>query len=290
MKRKQILVLLMALSLCVLFVLPGCILFGITGFVCTGGAISASFNTSPRIIEPESDGTYNTFLKNSNTGEILFTVLAVRNNPFYFIATVIDPIIAQVPADVTNIAATYDNNDGLTGAMIVTAGLQSVTVTPTVNITPEAGHQLVIFDFPDVAGLVPGPDDDASTITVALTATVDPPQAIEVKAISSAKITMDDTDYYLPLFPGVTDFSQVPSFTIPLGQNEQNLEMPTIADLPETPAMMVYDMKFADNDDDGGDDGDDTDDGGDDGGDDDTNTGGGGGGGGGSCFIHSLAR
>jgi len=218
------------------------------------------------------------------------------------VTTAEDPVIAQVPADVTDITATYTNFGALTGQMVVTAGLQAVQVTPTVTITPEAGQQLVIIEFPNVEGLIPGPDEDEETFTVTINATVDPPRDIEVKAITSAKVTQDGTDYYLPLFPGVTDFSLVPSFTIPLAGDYQHLELPTAADLPDTPERLVYDMSPADDDgddgDDDGDDGDDGDNGGDDGGDDgdggddsgddDTKTGGGGGGGG-SCFIHCLA-
>lgn len=281
MNRKRLLVLFLGISMGVLFSSPGCEVACRDGHVSLLGELFASFNMSIREIAPEGDGTYRVSFLDANRQDLIWTTLEMKNYTdvlMDILLDMVDPIIAQVPSDVTDITAGYNNNAGLSGAMTVIAGLQSISVTPAVTITPEAGHQLVIFDFPDVEGLIPGPDGEANFINVTVTAKVDPPRSIEVKAISSARATMEGTDYYLPLFPGVTDFSLVPSFTIPLDEDIQALVLPTSDDLPETPGRLVYDMSPAADDTDGADTNTDSD-----------NSAGSGGGGGGSCFIRSSA-
>ena len=59
-----------------------------------------------------------------------------------------DPLIAQVPANATNISGTFDNGQGVSGALVITAGLTSIPADANTNLVAQPGKQLIIIDLP----------------------------------------------------------------------------------------------------------------------------------------------
>jgi hypothetical protein len=155
--------------------------------------------------------------------------------------TIIDPVVAQVPIDVTNISATYDGG-GKTGSLVVTEGVYSLAVTPTQTLVPEPGYQLVILDFPEGQDLIPDPGEDDIWYRINLTAEAASNRDIEFKAICTAKVQQNQETYYVPLMPAVTDFTNVPAITIPSTDSYETLTLPKSADMPETPAVQTWEF------------------------------------------------
>ena len=244
MKKKWITALLVPfVCMAMLMAGPGCEFSEREGKVTTVlGLLAVQFWTSIKAIEPDSDGKYRVTFKDEHTAETVITETQLDNLMTLSGKSLFDPIVIQVPEDVTGITATYNDYASLSGDMAVTANLTSVPVTPNLNLTPEAGHKLVIIEFPDVAGLIPGASEAAHWYRIDVSATVGTPREITVKAICTGKVVEGDTTYYIPLLPAVTDFAQVPSFTIPLSDTLQAITLPTAAALPATPATVSYDF------------------------------------------------
>ncbi len=144
-----------------------------------------------------------------------------------------DPQLLQVPADMTGITATYKGYPGVSGNMVVQAGLSSVEVTPGKFITPEPGCQLVLIDFPeDAFSLIPDPPAEHRWFKFTLNFQVSPARTVSIKTIGVGKVTGDGHTYYLPLFPAVTDFSKVPAIVVPQASSLQTLVFPKASELP----------------------------------------------------------
>ncbi len=159
-----------------------------------------------------------------------------------YIVNALDPVILQVPDDVTNITATYNDYGGNSGNMVVTP-MNSVPVTPGESIYPENGYRLVVIEFPEGFEL-PENSEDAHWYEISVQADVGEARDISVKGICTMKVTGDGTDYYLPVLPAVTDFSEVPSFTVPLSAEgpQAIADFPALEDLPDTPDTITYDF------------------------------------------------
>lgn len=156
------------------------------------------------------------------------------------LALLIDPLIMQVPADATGITGTYNDYQGHSGSLIVRGGLSSVPVTKYKSIIAEPGQQLVILEMPDQPGLIPQSGQPARWFELNLNFNVNPAREIQVKCISTGKITAGGTSYFIPLCPAVTDFSLVPSITIPRSATPRDLVLPTGPSLPKPRARVVY--------------------------------------------------
>ncbi|THB79186.1 MAG: hypothetical protein D3926_11330, partial [Desulfobacteraceae bacterium] len=161
-----------------------------------------------------------------------------------FIYALIDPVVIQVPNDVTNLTATYDGGAGKQGSLIVAEGLQSVPITPTQSLVPEPGHHLVLMSFPDLPGLIPGAGADKQWYGINIQAEAESLRDIDIKVICTGKVEKDGTTYYVPLMPAVTDFAQVPAVTIPSSTAMQEITIPTPAQMPDTPGTVTYDFNY----------------------------------------------
>ncbi len=164
--------------------------------------------------------------------------------PNQFLGWLIDPAVVQVPNEVTNLTATYDGGTGKQGNLVVTEGLQSVPITPTQSLVPEPGHHLVIMDFPDVAGLIPGPGAPEQWYGINIQAEVSAVKDIDIKVICTGKVEKDGATYYVPLMPAVSDFALVPPVTIPSSTSLEDLTIPTPEQMPAVSGTVMYDFNY----------------------------------------------
>jgi hypothetical protein len=196
-------------------------------------------------LEYQPDGRYHLTFRDEtrNPSEIYLTELQIHNGLSLLPANFYDPIVIQMPSDVKNIWAYYDDQAGKAGDMLVTAGLESVKVTPTQSMVPEPGHQLVIIDFPD-SDLIPGPGENMASYQISFTGEADSLRDIDIKAMCTAKIQKKNGEtFYIPLLPAVMDFSKVPVITIPNSTTLQEIPLPSKAEMPTTPDLITYDFQ-----------------------------------------------
>ena len=152
-----------------------------------------------------------------------------------------------MPADATGFSG--DLNSGTGPQPVVVTETGSFMATPDTQITAESGHKFVIIEFP--AAMVEQLQQGATlngpySLDFGFQVTSQAP--VDVKAMYTGKVHSGDADYYVPLLPCVTDFAQVPTFTIPIaGQGDTDLLAAAIATLQQNQNLVcdntVYDLR-----------------------------------------------
>ncbi len=132
----------------------------------------------------------------------------------------IDPLIVQLPASAGNFTGTFDDGAGNSGALSIQAGLSAVPADINSTITAESGMQLVVLDFPQPPPPIPG------TFSFDLPL---PPTSVVVKAMYTGRLEINGVTYYPPILPCTTDFSNVPTITIPVAPAPQPLDLSAAA-------------------------------------------------------------
>ncbi len=142
---------------------------------------------------------------------------------FGLLGVFIDPLVVQVPAAASGFSGTFSGPPG--GNLVITPGLGSVPVDSSTDLVAEAGTQLVVVDFPDPPP-PPGPYGFLLDFEM-------PPGsgAVPFKAIFTGKVEAGGEVFYPPMFPCVSDFSQIPNFTIPLSDVLVSLDLSAAAGL-----------------------------------------------------------
>jgi hypothetical protein len=150
-----------------------------------------------------------------------FTSSAELISEFGLLGVFIDPLVVQVPAAASGFSGSFSG--AVMGNLVITPGLASVPVDSNTNLVAEAGTQLVVLDFPD-----PPPPPGAYGFLLDF---VMPPGsgAVSFKAIFTGKVQVGADVFYPPMLPCVSDFSQVPSITIPVSSLLVPLNIPTVA-------------------------------------------------------------
>jgi hypothetical protein len=222
---------------------PGCLSSETDGQVDLLGHLLFQVWGGVKSEEQQPDGTWKLTYEDEHRDAVYLTNVEYSGlKALAIVMSLEDPVIVQVPEDVTNIEGSYNDYGGSSGDLVVHAGLSAIQVTPSITMNPEAGHQLVIFEYPESGVEIPGPDEAPKWYELTVTADVADPRAIDVKAMFANKLADGEDVYYQPLFPGVTDFSKLPAFTIPLDNTAQEITFPGEDDLPETPETIVYDF------------------------------------------------
>lgn len=137
----------------------------------------------------------------------------------------IDPIIAQLPAEATNITGTF-NGAGQSGALDIQAGFTTLPADINSNIVAEPGMQLVVFDFPDRPLFN---NDFTFNISYDIPGGVDP---VQIKTMAAGKILTEEGTFYPPIFPCKDDFADIPSFDVPESDTLQPLDLSVYASEP----------------------------------------------------------
>ncbi len=124
--------------------------------------------------------------------------------------TLYDPLIVQVPASMSSFAGSIAV--GPPGVapdtpLSIISGLTSVPIDASTNLVAEPGMQLVIIDF-----LVPsGAPVGTYTLKLQFSGTTS-----SIKVMFAGKITKGAQTYYVPIYPCVTNFADVPAIALPV--------------------------------------------------------------------------
>ena len=155
---------------------------------------------------------------------------------FGLTGVLIDPLIAQVPANVQAITATYDLGAGAGPQPLSTAWISHFKVTPNLSVTAEPGQKFILLELPsDVEPLIPSGDPSLGlpvtyTLQYAYEAPVGSGDDQSLKLMLAGRVTFLGQKYYVPLLPCVTDFALVPALPLPQAASPQDLQ-PALGDL-----------------------------------------------------------
>lgn len=125
---------------------------------------------------------------------------------------VLDPLVIQVPAGLTNFSGSYQHfNSGTSGPLAITSGLASVPIDVDRLLVAEPGTQLVVVGFP--AG-----SPTTGRFTFRLNFEVPPGTTeVEVKPIITGLVELTDGSvFYPPVLPCVDSMAEAPAVTIPV--------------------------------------------------------------------------
>ena len=138
-----------------------------------------------------------------------------------------------MPVGVTNVAGTVDNPADTAGPVpLVITTATSFFAQPGTQIFPEPGNTFLIIDFPaSIAALVTTPGTNL-TFTFSFQLATAPGRfanGMPLKAMFTGKVQGTGQTFYPPMLPCITTFANVPTITLPVG-NEASL-LPRIASL-----------------------------------------------------------
>lgn len=169
-------------------------------------------------------------------GEIITSTLYLLSE-FGITGVLIDPLILQIPADVTGLIATYDDGSGAGAQPLARRYTTNIPVTPQIGIQAEAGQKFVILELPAsvTAGLPEGDPDSAPEFSYAvefrrsepLGAPIPP---MNIKVMLAGKAVVNGNTFYVPTLPCTTTIASVPAIEIPVSQTAVDL-LPAIGDL-----------------------------------------------------------
>jgi hypothetical protein len=155
----------------------------------------------------------------------------------------IDPLVIQAPADAQVWEATY--NDGNGAKPLPSLQTARFEAQPGLTIQAEPGQQFIILALPAAveAGLPVG--SPANGIPFDLTLRLrrvrprsEPVTPQALKAMFTARVTLNGHRYYAPILPCLTDFSAIPSVQVPVSATPQNLLPAILNALQATPGSL----------------------------------------------------
>jgi hypothetical protein len=167
-------------------------------------------------------------------GDIITSTLYLISE-FGLTGVLIDPVILEIPQGAAITSATYDGGSG-PGPLfwMVTSSFQ---VTPDQTVNAETGTKFVILELPgSVAETLPEGDPNLApefsyTLTFSQTQPISQPDnPVPVKALLAGKATINGHDYYVPIYPCVSDFASLPVIEIPVSGTPVDLQ-PALGDL-----------------------------------------------------------
>ena len=214
--RIRLCMLLLALAVA----LNGCLFPGLVSVRESAGAVSISIGgvffsgcvgESPSVFECQ-------------TGEIFSQVETLSILELLFRLLLLEPLVVQLPAGVTSIAGSFLHSGGMSGPLVITAGLASVPIDAERSLVAEAGTQLVVIGLPASA-------PTTGTFSFDLNFQVPPgTTAIQVKPIITglAEVAGGFT-FYPPIMPCVTDMADAPALNIPLPVPNDTLTLPPLS-------------------------------------------------------------
>lgn len=136
--------------------------------------------------------------------------------------TLWDPLIMQVPATMSNFSGSIAvGPPGVASntPLSIISGLTSVPIDATQNLVAEPGMQLVIIDFQSPTNVPLGTytlnfqfSGTASSIKVLFAAKI----TAGSKAVGADPAAKASQTYYIPIYPCVTTFANVPAITLPV--------------------------------------------------------------------------
>lgn len=186
-------------------------------FVDEEGVVSISYNT-----ETDACTEVSPFSFTCSFSAIASDVQVLSAEELLFLLILIDPMVVQFPDDVGGFSGSFLHGSGASGPLVITPGLASVPVDDDDTLVAEPGTQLVILELPPGA-----PTTGVFSFNLQFTP---PPGTTEVvtKPLFTGRVELTDGSvFYAPLFPCLTDLSQVPTFTIPIPAPGGTATIPT---------------------------------------------------------------
>lgn len=149
------------------------------------------------------------FLDMVSTGQLI--------SEFGLFGVLIDPVILQVPEDVSDVTGTFTDTGTSNTQPLVITETASFNVEPGVEATAEPGQKFIILEFPD------GTEYDEVEFDFELTFHYPEVEPVDFKAIFAGRVEAGGQTFYIPLLPCTSDFADVPEFTIPVSNTPQDL-------------------------------------------------------------------
>lgn len=141
----------------------------------------------------------------------------------------IDPLVVQVPADIYDFSASYDDESGY--APLVAIPSNGFDVQPGVRVEPEPGHTFFILSLPPAVemGLPSMPVTEGQPFDLEMHFRLDrplnsPQEPISVKLMFTGRVTVNGHYYYVPMIPCTADFADIPEVLIPVADAPLNLQ------------------------------------------------------------------
>jgi hypothetical protein len=135
---------------------------------------------------------------------------------------IVDPIVLELPAGVTNIGGTFSGG-GTTGNLVVYPNLSFVPIDDTRTLTPAAGKQLAIVDLP-ASAQVNGVNYQFNMTFQQVVPAGTPPT--QYKVLFAGKIIVAGKAYYPPILPCVDSFATLPLMQFPALGNALPINVP----------------------------------------------------------------
>ena len=136
----------------------------------------------------------------------------------------VDPVILQVPEQASGFSGIYSHSAG-SGTLTITEVAGDLEADLTRKIVPEAGHKLLVIDFPTPAPPLDGRSYNFALIFPLADAGQSP---VTLKAVFAAKVTANGKTYYPPLFPCATTFASIPAVSLPLSADYVQVDLTAV--------------------------------------------------------------
>jgi hypothetical protein len=150
------------------------------------------------------------FFFTDSEGESELSTFTLSGIELLFFLYFYDPLVLQVPLEASNFQGSYFAQGGSGGSLVITPGLTSIRVDATRTMQAEPGMQLVIVDFPSDA---PASGEGGFNLNFRIP---DDVAALDIKALFTGRVTLDDETYYVPLFPCTSDIAALPMISVPI--------------------------------------------------------------------------
>jgi hypothetical protein len=152
-----------------------------------------------------------------------------------FRLVLLDPIVLQLPAGASNFAGSFlHTNSGTSGALAITAGLNTVRIDLDRQLTAEPGMQLVVIGLPAGA---------PTTGTFSFNFNFSPPAgatSVVVKPIVTGLVELTNGSvFYPPIYPCVTSMATATAITIPIPVPGDTLTLP-----PRPPGLACQNVAY----------------------------------------------
>lgn len=128
------------------------------------------------------------------------------------LAFLIDPLVLQVPTDASGFSGEF--NEGFGPQALAVTETTAFLAAPEQQVEAEAGHKFVIIEFPAAVVQKIQSTGSLGSFTIDFRFTVPNPDGVAVKPMYTIKMTQAGLDYFLPMLPCTTDFAQVPSIGV----------------------------------------------------------------------------
>jgi len=141
-----------------------------------------------------------------------------------FRLALLDPLVLQLPEDVSNVQGSYLHNDtGTSGSLLVSGPRSSINIDVDRSLAAEPGKRLFVIGLPDGA---------PTTGNFSFNLNFDIPHgtnSLEVKPIITGQVELTDGSlFYPPLLPCVTDMASVPALDVPIPVPDDIFTLPTL--------------------------------------------------------------